>query len=146
MGWAFVKLAALDSADTLVVSDNPCPEYQLELMNEDPSMLLSRVGIEKIAEAVREMEQGVSLHPAPMSKLTPKERFTLKLIAEGHPLYVCAERRNVSEGTLRNTLQAIYLKLRLKSRVQLSHYYYGNWALLMHHHSWQFEPHLRDSP
>ncbi len=67
-----MKLAALDLADTLVVSDNPCPEYQLELLNEGSSTLLSQVGIQKIAEALRETEQGVSCHPAPMSKLTPK--------------------------------------------------------------------------
>lgn len=137
LGWASLKLDELSPTRTIIVSDNPCPEYKLDLLERSPAGLLSQVSIEKLAGALEQAGLGELPYPLPITTLTPKERFTLRLIAEGHRPETCAKKRNVSEGTLRNTVQTIYSKLGLRSRVQLAHYYYGNWLLLAYHYNWQ---------
>jgi DNA-binding NarL/FixJ family response regulator len=137
IGRAFLKLAELGAVHAIVVSDNPCPEYKLDLLQRNPAALLGQVKIEDIGKAIKAVRAGHTLYPTLSSCLTHKERETLRYVAEGYALSQCAKPRGGSAGTLRNTIHAIYTKLGLRSHVQLAHYYYGNWTLLEHCHGWQ---------
>jgi len=54
--------------------------------------------------------------------LTPREIDLIKLVAKGFSNKQIAEKRSISEGTVKVHLHNIYDKLRIKSRVELSLY------------------------
>ena len=137
LGYATLKLLSSNPTRTIIVSDNPCPAYQLNLLEHKPAALFSWSDIENRAQAIRNIQLGQTFYPAPMSPLTSKERLTLQLVAEGFDMSAVAQKLRVKDGTLRNRMRTIYTKLGLTSRVQLAHYYYGRWLLLMHYHDWQ---------
>jgi DNA-binding NarL/FixJ family response regulator len=59
-------------------------------------------------------------HPAPWSRLTPRECEVAGLVAEGHRYREVAQRLAISEHTLKNHLRHIFEKLGIRSRVQLA--------------------------
>jgi DNA-binding CsgD family transcriptional regulator len=59
-------------------------------------------------------------HPAPWSRLTPREHDVAALVAEGHRYREVAQRLAISEHTLKNHLRHIFEKLGIRSRVQLA--------------------------
>ena len=115
---------------TVIISDNPCPEYKLDVLARKPAALLGRITLEELVESIRMVEAGHNVVPEVSSILTPAERFTLQLIARGHNIKEVAALRGAKASTTRNTIQVIYTKLGLRSAVQLLHYYYGNWETL----------------
>lgn len=131
-GWAQGRISSLNMATTLVLSDNPCPEYCLDLLSYDPITFLSGVSIEDIAYTLNKLFCGdqVASCTAFSSSLTPTERLTLQLIAKGHTPKQIANIRGISGARVKNTLQVIYQKLGLNSRAQLALYYYGVWHVL----------------
>jgi DNA-binding CsgD family transcriptional regulator len=129
-GWASKEHRGLPFERTLVIIDNPCPEYRLNLLERGPAALISDATLDSIVETLEACLAGQSVYPTVTSALTAVERETLKLIAAGYNTKEVAQKRGVSSGTVKNATQVIYGKLELKSRVQLAHYYYGNWHLL----------------
>ncbi len=137
LGYASIKLSSLDPARTIIISDNPCADYQVNLLERKPAALLPWLTTEKLIETLREVWSGKNIVATFDPLLAPRERLTLQLIAEGYEINAIAEKMDVTEGTLRNRIHDIYTKLGLNSGVQLSHYYYGRWRLLVHHHNWR---------
>ncbi|ADI13501.1 helix-turn-helix transcriptional regulator [Truepera radiovictrix] len=127
-GWAPPRLRHLCPAQMVVVSDNPCPEYRLHLLEHRPRALLHNVSIEQLAE---HLQDPCLAQPSPRSSLTPAEQFTLRLLAHGRSPKQVAHHREVSEGRVKNTVSAIYQKLGLKSQAHLTLYYFGLWHVLM---------------
>lgn len=130
-GWAMSPHATVTVAGSVVVSDNPCFEYRLDLLELSPAALLTQVSVAEIAAALRRLtESGQIPTPKLSSPLTKAERLTLRLAAKGHDNKTIAKVRNVSEGTVKNTIQTIFQKLGFHARVQLALYYYGCWHVL----------------
>ncbi|CAN5479478.1 hypothetical protein BH24DEI1_BH24DEI1_07370 [soil metagenome] len=129
-GWAVSRHATTAVRGAVVVTDNPCPEYKLDLLEQEPAALLSGVSLPDIVRTLEELEAGQK-QPLPKlsSPLTPVERLTLRLAARGCDNKVIAKARNTGEGTVKNSLQVVFQKLGFESRVQLAHYY-GNWHAL----------------
>lgn len=128
-GWVWSNAYRLGSGGTVVISDNPCPEYKLDLLSLKPAALIDFTP-SALLEAVRAVEAGQTMLPEVSSVLTPTERLTLRLVANGHSLKAVALMRGTKINTTRNTVQTLYAKLGLKSAVQLALYYYGNWTTL----------------
>lgn len=128
-GWIWSNAYRFGSGNAVVISDNPCPEYKLDLMSLKPAALIDFTP-GALLEAVRAVETGRTLLPEVSSVLTTTERLTLRLVANGHSLKAVAVIRGTKVNTTRNTVQTLYAKLGLRSAVQLALYYYGNWATL----------------
>lgn len=129
-GWIQGQLADIDSSYTVILSNNPCPEYKLDLLEYRPAALFAHMSLLEIVEGLEQVWQGQYVAPIITSPLTPTERLTLHLIAKGHTPKKIACVRNISEGRVKNTLCVIYQKLGLSSRAQLALYYYGLWHVL----------------
>lgn len=127
-GWAPPQLRDVRPCEMVIVSDNPCAEYRLELLEHSPAALLSNVSIAEIAEHLKNPSD--YRPPILASPLTPTERLTLRLLACGRSPKQIAQQRNVSEGGVKNTVGIIYQKLGLKSRAHLTLYYFGLWHVL----------------
>jgi DNA-binding CsgD family transcriptional regulator len=112
----------------VIISDNPCPEYRLALLEQRPLALLSGASLREIASILK---RGAPPQPIPYSPLSDIEQLTLRLIALGHSNSDIAEQRGVAPQTVKNAVRAVYQKLNLSSRVGLAHYYFGNWYLLL---------------
>jgi DNA-binding CsgD family transcriptional regulator len=137
LGFAATLLPDLDVATTVIVSDNPCLEYQADLSDDGPAALLPWLTTGRLIQMLQDVRSGQRVLAASKPFLPPSERRTLRLIAEGYDTPTIASMLGITEGTLRNRTHAIYTKLGLKSSVQLSHYYYGRWRLLEHRHGWR---------
>lgn len=125
LGWALEKVS---TRPVIIVSDNPCPEYRLDLLDTEPIALLSDASVLDIAKVLRGTLPPQQLYETP---LTAVERATLRLIATDHSSPAIAQTRGVSEQAVKNTISALYQKLHLKTRLQAAHYYLGNWHLLL---------------
>lgn len=129
LGWALWALENLSLEPSIVISDNPCPEYRRDLKERQPIALLGEVSISDIALVLGGYKPILEIDSyTPLSKA---ERLTLYLVATDYSNRHIALQRKVSEQTVKNTLGSIYEKLHLKTRVQASHYYFGNWHLLL---------------
>lgn len=106
LGWAPLQLHDLHPAQTLIVSDNPCAEYQLELLEHCPAALLSGVSIREIAEHLKDAADYQP--PILASPLTPTERLTLRFSACERSTKQIAQHRDISEGRVKNTVGAVY--------------------------------------
>lgn len=112
------------------MSRNHCPAYRLDLLEGGPAALIYPKNSQTILSTLTLVSQGETVHPTVHTPLTPAERYTVRYTARGHTNKEIAKVRNISEGRIKNILSVVYGKLNLKSRVQLAHYYYGNWHLL----------------
>ena len=128
VGWVVLREQRLLVPGSLVATDNNCPEYLREIRSMEPLQIIHGVTAKTIAElrnlGIEEISEVTSVN------LSPAESRVLKLAVEGNSNKSIARLRNVSEGTVENMLGSIYRKLGLKTRVDLVHYFYGNWHLL----------------
>ena len=113
-----------------MLSDNPCPEYRLRLLEHSPLGLIEEISLKAVLDAVTALKLGALETPTPKTNLSPAERTCLYLTALGKTNKEIAVVRNVTEGVVKNSLNSVHYKLGLKTRIQLAHYYYGNWHLL----------------
>lgn len=127
-GWAPPQMQHICPAHTVVVSDNPCPEYRLDILEHHPAALLHNVSIEQLAG---HLKNPCRARPLPCSPLTPTERLTLRFLVHGRSPKQIAQCREISEGRVKNTVAVIYQKLGLKSKAHLTLYYFGLWHVLM---------------
>jgi DNA-binding NarL/FixJ family response regulator len=116
----------------LVLSQYVEPEYTLELLSDSAEgvgyLLKDRVAdVTEFAAAVRRVgEGGSALDPAvvsqllgrsrkddPLSRLTPREREVLELMAEGRSNQAIGERLFVTERAVEKHVTSIFGKLRL---------------------------------
>jgi DNA-binding CsgD family transcriptional regulator len=114
----------------LLITDNPCPEYQLDLLEKHPAGMVTSLELQCILRTLRGLQKGERYFPTVRSSLTKAERSVLYLSALGRSAKDMAKERTSSTGTINNMLHTIYQKLGLGSRVELAHYYFGNWHLL----------------
>ncbi len=131
VGWASLPHPKLDLTRCVIASDNVCVTYQLELLERNPAALVGLRCCEALVATLQLVHNGTKLYPK-LSKtpLTPVERRTVHYIAQGYTNKEVAKLRGVGEGHIKNTLSNIYAKLKLRSRVQIAHYYYGHWHLI----------------
>ena len=129
-GWALLPQHASKLSKSLVLSDNPCPEYCLNLLESDLVGLVREISLKAILDVVEAVELDAPTTSGAKTHLTPAERACLHLVAGGKTNKEIAVIRDVTEGVVKNRLNSINRKLGLKSRIQLAHYYYGNWHLL----------------
>ena len=129
-GWAALDHKEVDYSRCIILSDNRCPSYQLDLLERDPAALITFSEAETLPLILKSIDSGKSFYPRVVSPLTPVQRTTLRLVALGHTNKEIAVKRGVAERTVKNALVNIYDKLNLRSRVQASHYYLDNWHLL----------------
>jgi len=131
-------LLALESGTcgpTLVVTDNPCGEYWLEVIQFAPlGFLVAPDSIREIAAAAHSVAAGVPFlrHPPYESPLWVRERRVLRLLADGLDVDAIAARLGIKTAVVRNYISSIFLKLRLshprlllENRVQLINHYWG---------------------
>ncbi len=129
-GWIQAQLCDIDACDTIILTNNPCPEYKLDLLAHQPAALFAHMSLVEVVEGLEFVWQRQYLEPKIHSPLTPTERLTLHLLAKGYTPKKIASVRNISEGRVKNTLSTIYQKLGLGSRAQLALYYFGLWHVL----------------
>lgn len=83
LGWALLPHPEIDYPKAIILSDNLCPSYQLDLLERQPAALVSAV--EDISTALLDqIRTGYSYYPQIKSPLTTSERGTLKLVALGY--------------------------------------------------------------
>ena len=129
LGWASLSRDR-GPGQTVIISRNHCPAYRLDLLEGGPAALVYPKNIQAIVSTLNLVAEGETVHPTVHTPLTPAERYTVRYTARGHTNKEIAKVRNISEGRIKNILSVVYGKLNLKSRVQIAHYYYGNWHLL----------------
>jgi DNA-binding CsgD family transcriptional regulator len=142
-GWALLE-KKLAGDLVLIVTDNPCPEYKLHLLKRKPLALLNNVSVADIAQvlnAVISERSGCPNTFIPATPLSYVERETLYLIVTDHSTKSIAKIRKTSVQYVKNTTHSIYLKLNLRTRLQLAHYYFGHWSLLLQA-GWTPPPHV----
>jgi DNA-binding NarL/FixJ family response regulator len=134
-GHRAVHLLEGTANDTVVVTDNPCQEYWLDVLALEPSgFLAGDVGPAQIVEACEAVARGerVRHHPPCDSPLWPKERAVVRLLAEGLEPEEIAARLRIGPAVVRNYVASSTMKLRLgrglklSTRIQLANYYWGN--------------------
>lgn len=139
VGWAMLDHEDIRSDRCLIVSDNYCPAYQMDLLAQEPAGLVAFSNVEDLLLSLHMVRLGHQIRPRVVTPLTPAERRVLCLTAYGLTNKAIAVRRNVSERTVKNILHSCYIKLNLKTRVQVAHYYFGNWHLLR---EWKLPEHI----
>ena len=117
----------LNFPSSFVVSNNPCPEYLLDIMDKKPLALLKQPTLESLADTIK---RGPTFFFQMKSILTPAERHVLRPIAEGKSHKEISVTRNIAVTRVRNIVQVIYQKLGLNSGTQLTLYYFGLWHIL----------------
>lgn len=140
LGWASLDHATVDFSKCIILSDNACPSYQLDLIEREPAALLPLDKVDSLGPILDSLSAGHTLYPKVTTPLSPTERRTVRLVAFGLSNKAIASRRKVTERTVKNTLYACYEKLNLRTRVQVAHYYLGNWHLIQ---GWQVPSHIK---
>lgn len=112
---------------TLVLTTSTVPEYLDDLWDLDVALLAVNVtDLPTFTVLLDTLRPGQRLRwQAPGSELTPAERRTLRLLAEGLTSKKIAQQLNLSERTVRNTQSRIYQKLGVKGRTEAALYYWG---------------------
>lgn len=107
-GWVQSQLADTDINRTVALSNNPCPEYKLDLLRNRPAALFTDMSLAEITEGLEEVWRAQYPELQIHLPLTSIERLTLHLIVKGHTPKGIANVRNISEGRVKNTLGTIY--------------------------------------
>jgi DNA-binding CsgD family transcriptional regulator len=127
-GWAIWKLSKICQEQKIVVmSENPCPEYQLDLLEARTHILIT--SLDNIATVLTQPTMPTS--PILSSPLTPSERFILQRTALGHSVSKIARVRNISIQHVKNLRHSVFNKLHIHSHAETTHYYFGNWHILL---------------
>lgn len=131
-----VALQGLDVDTTralVIVTDNPCPEYQEDLWERGPRALLAGGhSVRDIADALQRAAKGEHFRRTPQhsSPLSGCERKLLRFSAMGWENKRIADEFGLTEGTVRNGLSRVFQKLGFENRTQVALYYWGLWHLL----------------
>ncbi|GGL19126.1 response regulator transcription factor [Deinococcus radiotolerans] len=131
-GNALQQLRSNLSLTTVVVTNSPCPEYWEDLWGLQPAALLAgSCTVADVAGALKRAAAGESFRQTPRhdSLLTSSERKLLQLTAMGLENKRIARELHITEGTVKNGLGRIYIKLGLANRTQLALYYWGLWTV-----------------
>ena len=127
--WGFAYRAFSKVNTTSVIfTDNPCGEYVEDLWSLNPTALVdAKVSLDELSSCVIRASKGkkqklVSYYESP---LTCTERLVLKSCALAQSNKELAKSLGVTESTIKNTLNSIYSKLKLKRRSELALLYWG---------------------
>lgn len=132
--WGFALTAPIDlNRISVIVTDNPCPEYWEDLWDRRPNVLIAGKNfnvatlIRLVQKADETFGKGERIKETPFyqSSLTNAERkvFWWAVQGQGFSNAEIAERTFLSKQTVTNHLRSIYSKLGLKNRTQLVLYY-----------------------
>ena len=139
-GWASLEHPGIVYPNCIILSDNLCPSYLLDLLDYKPAALVPLTDASSLSPVLTSVQAGNTLYPRIReTPLSPVERLTLRLVAQGKTNKEIALKREVAERTVKNTLVAIYSKLNLKSRNQALLYYLGYWHYI---EGWEKPPFL----
>jgi DNA-binding CsgD family transcriptional regulator len=128
----------LDST-VVVVTENRCHEYWLDLLAFNPAALLvSPTTVDEVVSALVTVVNGKCVYPKATSPLWPQERRVLRLLAAAYEPEVIASTLGIKGAVVRNYISSILLKLRLThpnldfyGRSQLVSYYQGSHVKFM---------------
>jgi DNA-binding CsgD family transcriptional regulator len=133
--WTFALNVPIDASKTsIIITDNPCPEYWEDLWDRKPTLLIAGKNIGAIdlfnyaikADTAFTKVKRMKETPHYEVKLTQAQRkiFRLAVQPEGFSIAEMAKLNgNCKEQTIRNHLQEIYNRLDIKNRTQLVLYY-----------------------
>lgn len=132
--WGFALTTPIDQNKiTIIITDNPCPEYWEDLWERGPTVLIveRKFSITKLVEVAMQTDaqfgtgkriKGTPFYESPMTKAERKV-FCLAVQGEGLTNAEMATQLFLSEQTITNHLRSIYSKLGVSSRTQLVLYY-----------------------
>ncbi len=128
-GYAFSVFAQINNNRTIIITDNQCGEYHLDLSDLKPMVLMAKpIGLDDIKLAVQmvAVENGYQKIPKYESALSKTERKALQLCALNSDRKQVAKMMHISPTTLRNYLSEIYSKLGLANVSDLALYYFSS--------------------
>jgi DNA-binding CsgD family transcriptional regulator len=139
-GNALLTLEFQHHPNPIVMTSNPCGEYQADLLEFGAKAVISPVGnntsLFQAIQAVAKLEPFKNNLPE-LSSLTPAERRILRLIANGLENKEIARALGSGDSTIRNQVTTVLSKissthpnLRLENRTQLALFYWGLWQSL----------------
>jgi DNA-binding CsgD family transcriptional regulator len=139
-GNALLTLEFQHHPNPIVMTSNPCGEYQADLMEFGAKAVVSPVGnntaLFQAIHALAKLEFFHSVLPK-SAQLTPSERRILRLIASGLENKEIARVLGSGDSTIRNQVTTVLSKissthphLRLENRTQLALFYWGLWQSL----------------
>ena len=132
-GFALYELTVLKRERTVIVSDNPCPEYWDDLWREKPlALIVQGTRLPDIQKGLEQAARGEGFKRTPQaeSPLSESERSVLRLCALGKKNADIAKMLHLSSRTVSNTVSRIQILLRLNNRTELPLYYFGLWSQL----------------
>jgi DNA-binding CsgD family transcriptional regulator len=139
-GSALLHLEHHQVEKVVVITDNPCGAYWLDVLEAQPIMGFVALGTEAdIARALRAAQNNtpMHIHPPITLKLTPLERQVLRHLAFGFSNTEIAQKLQVNAQVVNNYVSTILSKVRathpdlsIRNRTHLAFYYWGNWLIL----------------
>jgi DNA-binding CsgD family transcriptional regulator len=139
-GNALLTLEFQRPQNTIVMTSNPCSEYQADLLEFGAKAVISPVGNNTaLFQAILQVAKGETFKTTlpKSSKLTPTERRVLRLLANGLENKEVARALGSCEATVRNHVTRILEKisythedLKLENRTHLALFYWGMWHTL----------------
>ena len=140
-GNALLTLEFQQPSNPIVMTSNPCGEYQADLLEFGAKAIVSPVGNNTVLfqaiHAVAKLEPFRSVLPT-LAQLTPTERRILRLIANGLENKEIARALGSCDSTVRNQVSVVLNKissthpeLKLENRTHLALYFWGMWQSLM---------------
>jgi DNA-binding NarL/FixJ family response regulator len=139
-GNALLTLEFQRHPNPIVMTSNPCSEYQADLLEFGAKAVVSPIGnntsLFRAIQAVSKLEPFQNNLPE-SSSLTPAERRILRLIANGLENKEIARALGSCDSTIRNQVTTVLSKissthpnLKLENRTQLALFYWGLWQSL----------------
>ncbi len=139
-GNALLTLEFQRFPNPIVMTSNPCGEYQADLLEFGAKAVVSPIGSNSVLfqaiHAVARLEPYHSTLPE-SSNLTPTERRILRLVANGLENKEVARVLGSCEATVRNHVTRVLEKiscthpdLKLENRTHLALFYWGMWHTL----------------
>ena len=139
-GHALLTLEFQRLHNVVVMTSNPCSEYQADLLEFGAKAVVSPIGNNTaLFQAILKTAKGEhfqTLLPK-SSKLTPTERHILRLVANGLENKEIARVLGSCDATVRNQVTSILEKissthgdLKLENRTHLALFYWGMWHTL----------------
>lgn len=142
-GNALLTLEFQRHPNPIVMTSNPCGEYQADLLEFGAKAVVSPIGNNtELFRAIHAVAKLAPFHSSlpKSSSLTPTERRVLRLIANGQENKEIARALGSSDNTVRNQVTIVLDKissthpnLRLENRTQLALFYWGMWQSLTEH-------------
>ena len=140
-GNALLTLEFQRPPNVIVMTSNPCSEYQADLLEFGAKAIVRPIGnnnaLFRAIQAVATLEPYRTVLP-PSAQLTCTERRILRLIANGLENKEIAQAVGSSDSTVRNQVSVVLNKissthpeLKLENRTQLALFYWGMWQSLM---------------